>query len=598
MRGLAWRASCLVAAVYGYFLIFAQFAWVELIRSAGGQEKPMLGAMAVAGMAAGFWIAWKGVTAGKIRIGLALAALASALAPLADGMMSMLTVSILTGIGVGMSTVGLATLLPSWCGLFWVGLGTGVGYACCNLPIVFQQSSAHQAWIGSVFAVVGLLVFPGNQNTHHEEPPRREIPFVSVLVLFTALVWLDSAAFFIIQHAVDLKSGTWGSGLLWRNAALHLAAAIASGVWLKSCRRTFVPASAWGLLAVAALAVNHETSRSVAGWLYPVGVSLYSVALVAWPGWFSGARAQHSIGWRAAWLFAIAGWFGSANGIGMAETLQRVPVTFILISGVCVLGVLVSSNRLSWRVLTAAAIVWVVAFLGEKKADVPETDSVALGKQVYLAEGCIHCHSQYVRPGSLDELNWGPVRTDSLKGKPVVIGNRRQGPDLTDVGARRSATWLKLHFINPQAFSPGSPMPSYAYLFKDRRGDDLVHYLQANGLDGMTDVFQKAMTWQPESSQSAGRGAELFQNHCAVCHGASGKGDGEMSGLLTKAPANLVDGPFVWSSAGTGRIRQIIKFGIPGTDMPGHETLKDEQIVALEEFVSCLRKLASETGRE
>ncbi len=107
--------------------------------------------------------------------------------------------------------------------------------------------------------------------------------------MFTALVWMDSAAFFIIQHAGDLKSGTWGDVFLWRNAAVHLLLACVAGLWLARGGARSLPATAWVLLAVAALAVNDESTRPIAGWFYPAGVSLYSAALVAWPGWCAGA---------------------------------------------------------------------------------------------------------------------------------------------------------------------------------------------------------------------------------------------------------------------------------------------------------------------
>jgi mono/diheme cytochrome c family protein len=61
---------------------------------------------------------------------------------------------------------------------------------------------------------------------------------------------------------------------------------------------------------------------------------------------------------------------------------------------------------------------------------------------------------------------------------------------------------------------------------------------------------------------------------------------------LSKPPANLKDGPFIWSPASPDqelKVSRIIKFGIPGTDMPGHETLSDSQVVALARFVLTIR---------
>src|ERR1019366_1740992 len=101
------------------------------------------------------------------------------------------------------------------------------------------------------------------------------------------------------------------------------------------------------------------------------------------------------------------------------------------------------------------------------------------GRRIYISEGCISCHSPYVRPNTPDVMLWGPLETlDELRReKPPLIGNRRQGPDLARVGNRRSPLWLKAHFYNPPELSHASIMPSYVYLFQDRRGDDLVAYL-------------------------------------------------------------------------------------------------------------------------
>jgi cytochrome c oxidase cbb3-type subunit 2 len=599
MKWVALRAALVTAAIYGYFLIFAQFAFVEIIRSdfakravtGGNAEKIVLGCMAIAGIIAGFWVAWKSASPTKIRVALLLSAFSSAASVWAGGMIFSISIAILTGAAIGISTVSLATLIRSWCGLIWVGVGTGIGYACCNLPFVFSQTPAHQAWIASAFAIIGAACVPARAEGIVADP-RRVFPFPAVLVLFTALVWLDSAAFFIIQHSLDLRSGTWGDGLLWRNAAIHLLAAIAAGFWLKHGAAKSLPALAWILLAAAAIAVNNDASRMMAGWLYPAAVSLYSAALVSWPGWFSGVSSERAIGWRAAWIYAVAGWFGSANGIGMAQSLDRVPQEFIVISGICVIGVMWISDLKSWRIVLAVSAVFAAAFWPREKVEPPAGSSFERGKQVYLSEGCIHCHSQYVRPGTRDDEFWGPIHDGNVQSRPVLIGNRRQGPDLTNVGARRSPTWLKLHFIDPQAFSPGSTMPSYARLFEDGRGEDLVSYLRQSGENEVSAIISKAAVWEPSRIEASSGGRALFESHCVVCHGSEGTGDGLMAGLLGKAPANLVDGPFIWSPSSPDRdlkISRIIKFGIPGTDMPGHETLTDPQILSLQKYITSLR---------
>ena len=602
MNPTALRAALLIAAVYGHFLIFAQFAFVELLRAGGASataERALLGVMAVAGVAGGFLAAWRGATPLGVRIALGVAAASAALAPVAGGtVVAGCGVAVASGVALGVATVSLAALLPGWCGVVWVGIGTGLGYASCNVPWVFTQAPAGQAWVAAGFAVVGVLAVPRGADWCGDKRAA-VLPWWGVLAMFAALVWLDSAAFFIIQHVAEFKLGTWGDKLLWRNAAMHLGVAVAGGCWLARSGARYLPVAAWALLALAAVAVNAAASRSLAGWCYPAGVALYSTALVAWPGWFAGADGVRPAAWRAAVLFAVAGWLASANGIGMAQSLNRVPLSFVAAAGLVVIGVALFSSKNDRRAALGVAAMVLAAALGAAWAGKPlAPDAAARGRQVYLAEGCIHCHSQYIRPGSRDEEYWGSGRSieDVRKGAPVLIGNRRQGPDLSTVGARRSGAWLRAHFLDPQLLVPGTTMPSYAPLFADSRGEALIAYLQATAVGWVNTSAGKAADWVPNRTAGAAPpadGQRLFARLCTACHGAEGRGDGALAANLAKRPANLVEGPFLWTAAPESRelrSARVIKFGIAGTDMPGHEVLSDAELLALTDQVLRLRK--------
>lgn len=122
----------------------------------------------------------------------------------------------------------------------------------------------------------------------------------------------------------------------------------------------------------------------------------------------------------------------------------------------------------------------------QKRTALPESESmdpVSLGREVYVSEGCIHCHSQYVRPVGQDRALWGtPTSVEAaLDQAPVLIGNRRQGPDLANVGLRRDSSWNRLNLIEPSAIVPGSRMPSYRHLFEGEglRGEALLAYLNS-----------------------------------------------------------------------------------------------------------------------
>lgn len=597
MNSRAIRASLTVAAVYAVFLIFAQFSFVELMRKHGvshAGETIFLGLMAAAGIASGFLAARIAPGSRFLRAALAIAAVCGAVAPVCAHPIAFGAVALLTGAALGAATVWTAALLPCWCGVFWAGLGTGIGYAICNVPAIFASPPETQAMAGAAFAAIGAVAVPSS-GEQTPEPTRTGIPVWAMVAVFTALVWLDSAAFFIIQHSADLKSGTWGDLHLWRNAAVHLVFAVLAGWMLRRAWLAAVAGTAWVILAVAALSVNGAETRHLAGWIYPAAVSLYSTALIAWPGWFSGARDTRSAAWRAAWVFAIAGWFGSANGIGMAGSLRHVPMAFVFVSGIVVASVL-WVRRGAWQAIAAVSVVAVAAWATprEKPGSFGDVPDAFHGREVYLSEGCIHCHSRYTRPGSSDEMIWGGATPlgEVTSETPVLIGNRRQGPDLANVGARRSEAWLREHFLHPRLLAPDSVMPSYAHLFRDNRGEDLVAYLRQSGLETLPQRMRTIASWSPSETPASDRGPELFQRHCAACHGSAGGGDGPLASTFARAPANLHQGPFIWTAAGDDRILRImrvIKFGIPGTDMPGHEVLPDSEIRALADEVLKLR---------
>jgi len=238
---------------------------------------------------------------------------------------------------------------------------------------------------------------------------------------------------------------------------------------------------------------------------------------------------------------------------------------------------------------------WLITFMttAQNSAGTPTpiADSVAMGRKVYIEEGCIHCHSQYVRPHSRDVAMWGPYRSldEVLAQRPVLIGNRQQGPDLLNVGNRRSPEWNRLHLINPQRLSPFSVMPSYAYLFsKDAvRGKALVAYLSSLGRDTMEERLDFIRKWKPQKNTDEpdfAAGRLLYEKNCLQCHGEQGRGDGPVAAQLTAPPRNLAEGRWLFipknSSAEDKAIglARIIKFGIPGTNMPGHEYLSDNSI--------------------
>jgi cytochrome c oxidase cbb3-type subunit 2 len=418
-------------------------------------------------------------------------------------------------------------------------------------------------------------------------------------ICFTALVWLDSAAFFIIQNIPTLKAGTWqGSAHLWANGCLHLTAALAAAWFLRRRGLSFLLSAAFLALGSACLLLLDPTLAGLASVLYPVGVSLYSVALVAYPSLIAPASSVAERGRQAGWIYALAGWCGSVMGIGMGQNLGYVPPAFVLAAGAVVLLPALFSLLEKRKREMALALVTLLAAVSIEKAlvvahNTPPLTQIERGRRVYISEGCINCHSQYIRPNSPDVLLWGPAGSlEQLRHeRPPLIGNRRQGPDLSEIGGRRSPLWLKAHFFNPPEVSGASIMPPFAFLFRDGRGDDLVAYLQSLHGPGTTEHQAAEKLWHPSFSAvakaDASDGEPLFHRNCATCHSADGRTRQTWKSGFTRLPPDLATGPFTHlpptdsKAQRMDRLAQIAKFGIPGTDMPGHEYLSDRDIASI-----------------
>lgn len=97
----------------------------------------------------------------------------------------------------------------------------------------------------------------------------------------------------------------------------------------------------------------------------------------------------------------------------------------------------------------------------------PFTPLEALGQHVYGREGCVHCHSQFVRPLRSDVRYFGhPSEAWEFRDDlPFLWGTRRIGPDLSRESGRRSDTWQYAHLYNPRSTVPGSIMPGFPWLF-------------------------------------------------------------------------------------------------------------------------------------
>ena len=104
------------------------------------------------------------------------------------------------------------------------------------------------------------------------------------------------------------------------------------------------------------------------------------------------------------------------------------------------------------------------------------------GRDIYIREGCVGCHSQMIRPFRAETERYGhySVAGEFIYDRPFLWGSKRTGPDLHRVGGRYSDEWHRVHLVNPRDVVPESIMPSYPWL-------------ETNALDG-ADIQTKMST--------------------------------------------------------------------------------------------------------
>lgn len=98
----------------------------------------------------------------------------------------------------------------------------------------------------------------------------------------------------------------------------------------------------------------------------------------------------------------------------------------------------------------------------------PYTPLELQGRDLYIREGCVGCHSQLVRPFRHETVRYKGEYSKSgeyVYDHPFLWGSKRTGPDLQRVGAKYLHSWHYFHMANPDDISKGSLMPAYPWLF-------------------------------------------------------------------------------------------------------------------------------------
>jgi cytochrome c oxidase cbb3-type subunit I/II len=128
----------------------------------------------------------------------------------------------------------------------------------------------------------------------------------------------------------------------------------------------------------------------------------------------------------------------------------------------------------------------------------PYTALEVLGRDLYIREGCVGCHSQMIRPFRSETERYGEYSKSGefVYDHPFLWGSKRTGPDLHRVGGKYPDAWHYNHMDDPRAVSPGSIMPSYSWL--------LAQKLETNSLPARISALRKVgVPYSPGYEQQA-----------------------------------------------------------------------------------------------
>ncbi|MFO7715595.1 cbb3-type cytochrome c oxidase subunit II [Desulfosarcina sp.] len=229
----------------------------------------------------------------------------------------------------------------------------------------------------------------------------------------------------------------------------------------------------------------------------------------------------------------------------------------------------------------------------------PRTAEEAAGRKLFIANGCVYCHSQSIRT-----IDWGlgaeriAQAGDYIADHPILLGSQRTGPDLSQAGGEHPDDWHVAHFINPRYTRPLSLMPAFRWLGEPKI-NELTRYVQSLGMKAADRRMQRQRFWKaeaikayeagpdanvkwlnehipqgwrdipnpyPTTEAGLARGHKIYQDFCLGCHGPVGDGMGPAQPWIYPPPLNFTI--LKNREVSGGILYYQIMNGITGTAMP------------------------------
>jgi cytochrome c oxidase cbb3-type subunit I/II len=192
--------------------------------------------------------------------------------------------------------------------------------------------------------------------------------------------------------------------------------------------------------------------RAIGGLLYLVGVIVMCYNLI------KTASSGQLVADEPAEAMALDPAFTPGSGENTwHRALERKPMYFLVLSLIVILiGGMV-------EMMPAFMIKSNIPTIASVK---PYTPLELQGRDLYIREGCVSCHSQMIRPFRSETERYGEYSKagEFVYDHPFLWGSKRTGPDLHRQGGKYSNAWQFNHMMDPTTMSPGSMMPPYPWL--------------------------------------------------------------------------------------------------------------------------------------
>ena len=128
------------------------------------------------------------------------------------------------------------------------------------------------------------------------------------------------------------------------------------------------------------------------------------------------------------------------------------------------------------------------------ESTVPYAAEELVGRDIYIREACVACHSQQIRPLLAEVKRYGPYSRagEFVYDRPFLWGSKRTGPDLHRIGGKYSDIWHRLHLIDPRSVVRNSIMPAYPWLVERAANADGDIQLKMRALQKLGHPYSEA----------------------------------------------------------------------------------------------------------